>query len=211
MDFTKSTLSRMDFVRPMAPKKHGLGVVKTKTLLDNPWTKGLKNFVHQHDLLKNPCCMPCKPKKAQVPQMPLGTKTDVMQNQGVNHPQQPIGMFPSDSIRVQRGQPNSFPLTPMSCVETVYRCPRNVTLDYTVDNVSVERTLDLNLAYRAFIPKNKKDPVLFEVDQKPMYFHPSAIVEIMRTKLMVRFNNEKDHIFKNMSPSEIVAITAFAL
>lgn len=205
MDFTKSTLSKMDFVRPMAPKKHGLGVVKTKTLLDNPWSKGLKNLVYQHDLLKNPCCMPCKPKKAQMPQMSLGTKTDVVQNQ------QPIGTFPSDSIRAQRGQPDSFPLTPMSCVETVYMCPRNVTLDCTVDNVSVEKTLDLNLSYRAFVPKDKKKPILFEVDQRPMYFHPSAIVEIMRTKLMVRFNNEKDHIFKNMSSSEIVAITAFAL
>lgn len=205
MDFTKSTLSKMDFVRPMAPKKHGLGVVKTKTLLDNPWSKGLKNLVYQHDLLKNPCCMPCKPKKAQMPQ------TDVMQNRGVNHPQQPIGTFPSDSIRAQRGQPDSFPLTPMSCVETVYMCPRNVTLDCTVDNVSVEKTFDLNLPYRAFIPKDKKKPILFEVDQRPMYFQPSAIVEIMRTKLMIRFNNEKDHIFKNMSSSEIVAITAFAL
>lgn len=202
MDFTKSTLSKMDFVRPMAPKKHGLGVVKTKTLLDNPWSKGLKNLVYQHDLLKNPCCIPCKPKKAQ---MPLGTKTDVMQNQ------QPIGTFPSDSIRAQRGQPDSFPLTPMSCVETVYRCPRNVTLNCTVDNVSVEKTFDLNLSYRAFVPKDKKNPILFEVDQRPMYFQPSAIVEIMRTKLMDRFNNEKDHIFKNMSSSEIVAITAFAL
>lgn len=171
----------MDFTKVTLSKKEGGGVVKAKNLTAEPLKK---KIVYSS---KCPCFL-----KERSSSMPV-TLREMTKENVVNKKVFPI----------------SYEIDPMACVETLYTKPASVKLKAIKSNGSVvDKEININSPFTSYVSKNKNKPILFDLGDKDIAFlDMSALVEIMKEKLILKNNLDRGNVILNdLTQFEILSL-----